>query len=153
MKLLKMTSLILTMILLISSVSFAADNIKVMLDDEYIKFDVEPQIVDGRTMVPLRAIFEAMGAEIYWDEETKSVTAIREETIVIAKIGEKTLHINEDTVKMDVAPLIIEGRTLVPARFISEAFGCDVAWAGEERCVYIRTGFVEYDNNMDVGQD
>ena len=65
----KITAFIMMFFIVLSMTSFASDSIKVKLDGKTISFDVEPQIVEGRTMVPLRAIFEAMGAEIEWDEE------------------------------------------------------------------------------------
>ncbi len=152
MKKIRITALFLAFCLMISFSAMAANEVRVMLDDEYINFDVEPMIIDGRTMVPLRAIFEAMGAEVYWDAETETIMAATEETVIIGEIGKKELYINEEVSKMDIAPVIKDGRTLVPVRFISEAFGCDVAWDNDERTVYIRTGFVKYDDNLDVGQ-
>lgn len=140
MKLHKITSLILAMILLISSVAFAANEIRVMLDDEYIKFDVAPQIVNGRTMVPLRAIFEAMGADIEWDGDTSTVAAIKDETVVVAVIGSKIMYVNDDEKIIDVPPMIVGGRTLVPVRFITEAFGYEVSWDSKNRRVIISSG-------------
>lgn len=140
MKLHKITSLILAMILLISSVAFAANEIRVMLDDEYIKFDVAPQIVNGRTMVPLRAIFEAMGADIEWDGDTSTVAAIKDETVVVAVIGSEIMYVNDDEKIIDVPPMIVGGRTLVPVRFITEAFGYEVSWDSKNRRVIISSG-------------
>ena len=92
----KITALIMAFCMALSLLSFAADNIKVMLDDEYITFDVEPQIIEGRTMVPLRAIFEAMGAEIEWDGDTQTVAAVKDETVVVAVIGSNIIYVNDE---------------------------------------------------------
>lgn len=121
----------------LSLLSFAADNIKVMLDDEYITFDVEPQIIEGRTMVPLRAIFEAMGAEIEWDGDTQTVAAVKDETVVVAVIGSNIIYVNDEEIIIDVPPMIKDGRTLVPVRFITEAFGYNVKWNEKTRSVII----------------
>ena len=73
-------SAVLTAAVGLSTLSFAADNkskekVKVKIDGAEITFDVEPEIIDGRTMVPLRKIFEELGALVKWDDETQTVSA------------------------------------------------------------------------------
>ena len=102
--------------------------IKVVLDGVELVFDVQPVIISDRTMVPMRAIFEALGADVYWDDTNSIVTALKGPDAIKAAIGDEFIHINNDSIKMDVAPVVIDSRTLVPARFISEALGCDVKW-------------------------
>lgn len=104
----------------------AAEDIKVMLDGTVLSFDVPPQIINDRTMVPMRAIFEALGATVDWSSDTKTITAKKENTTVITSIGNKTISVNNSLSEIDVAPCIIDDRTLVPVRFISEALGCNV---------------------------
>ncbi len=137
MKKLRITALLLAFCLMCSFSAMAANEIRVMLDDEYIKFDVAPEIIDGRTMVPLRAIFEAMGAEVEWDGDTQTVAAIKDETVVVAFIGEKIIYVNDEETVIDVPPMIKNGRTLVPVRFITEAFGYNVKWNDKTRTVVI----------------
>ena len=133
----KIIALTLVFLVFFSLVTFAASEIKVTLNGKNIKFDVAPEIIDGRTMVPLRAIFEAMGAEIEWDGDTQTVAAIKDETVVVAFIGEKVIYINDEDVEIDVPPMIKDGRTLVPVRFITEAFGYNVKWNDKTRTVAI----------------
>ena len=111
--------------------------ITVVLDGEVLEFDVPPQIIDGRTMVPMRVIFEALGAEIEWDGATQTVTATRGYVIVRATIGDFHINVNGVRTRMDIAPVLVNNRTLVPVRFISEAFGAEVDWYVGGWTVYI----------------
>ena len=122
-----------------AAVLAADDDIKVMLDGERIAFDVQPQIIDERTMVPLRAIFEALGATVDWDQETQTVTAVKDDTKIALTIGKNVIYVNDKPIELDVAPLIIDERTLVPVRAIAEGFGLDVGWDGENATVIIKS--------------
>lgn len=113
--------------------------IKVMLNGEKILFDVLPSITDGRTLVPLRAIFEALGAEVEWDSAAQKITAKKDDITVSMQIGNKTLTKNEETVELDVAPTIIDGRTLVPVRAVAEGFNVNVAWDDAAKTVSLST--------------
>lgn len=115
------------------------DEILVMLDGNYIEFDVPPQIINGRTMVPVRAIFEAMGASVTWEQSTSSAISRKGETTVIMKLNSLYMDINGVMNEMDVSPVIIDGRTLAPARYVAEAFGADVQWDSENNTVIITT--------------
>jgi len=114
--------------------------IDVTLHGDYLIFDVDPEIIGGRTMVPMRVIFEAMGASVSWNASTRTITATRGSTTVQTTIGSRTIRINGAARTIDVAPVVIGGRTLVPVRFISEAFGYDVRWDGNELLVAITGG-------------
>lgn len=115
------------------------DSIKVFIDEKQISFDVEPMVVNGRTIVPLRAIFEALGAEVNWDDKTKMVLARHESDIIIIKVGSNIAYLNFEVIQLDVPAVIYEGRTLVPLRFISESFGYDVQWNASSRTVSINS--------------
>ena len=115
----------------------AAEPIKVYLDGELLVFDVQPQIINDRTMVPMRVIFEALGAKVDWNDKTKTITATKDGLVVKTTIGDKNIYVNGVKKTMDVAPVIVNGRTLVPVRFVSEALGCDVEWNPKARTVYI----------------
>ena len=104
----------------------------------------EATIVDGRTMVPLRAIFEALGATVEWEQETKTVTSVLDKTEIKLTIGENVLLKNGEEIQLDVPALIMNGRTLVPVRAISEAFGVYVEWDSETRTVLLTAAYKEY---------
>lgn len=126
----------------LSSTAFAADDISVKVDDTTVEFtDVKPIIENSRTFVPFRAIFEKMDADVSWNEETRSITAVRDNITVSFTIGKQEVIITEDgksQIKViDVAPFIQDNRTYVPIRFASEAFGACVDWVSDTRTVLI----------------
>lgn len=103
--------------------------------------DAAPQAKNGRTFIPVRAAFEALGAEITWDQATKSVLAVKGEDTVTMTIGSTTAQVTRDgkteELQMDVAPFAEGGRTYVPVRFAAQAFSCAVGWDGTNRTVMI----------------
>ena len=121
-----------------------SSEIKVKLDGEFISFDTQPQLIGGRTMVPLRAIFEALGATVNWDEDTQTVTSYNEAYLVKCTIGKNEMNVNNEIKMMDVAPMTINDRTLVPARFVAEAFDCKVDWDADKLTVIITSKAIDY---------
>ncbi len=118
----------------------AADAIPVYVDGQCVSFDVEPRIIDGRTMVPIRAIFEALGASVEWDNNTRTATATKEGFKVSLAMNSYLIKIGDsDCIEMDVTPMNIDGRLLVPARFAAEAFSCEVDWINDTRTVVIES--------------
>ncbi|MDP4182703.1 MAG: DUF5050 domain-containing protein [Bacillota bacterium] len=124
---------------LFKSEAFAADDsqIKVAIDDRFLNFDVPPTIISGRTLVPLRVIFEELGASVSWDQKTKTVTGQKQGRTVKLTINNQNAYVNGKLIKIDVPPKIINGRTLVPTRFIAESLGTDVYWKAKEKIVSI----------------
>ena len=118
--------------------------IMVYIDGERVEFDVEPQIVNDRTVVPMRAIFEALGAEVEWTQETKTITSTAGDVKIVMQIDNTTMTVNDEEVTLDTAPFVAEGdRTLVPVRAISEAFKCYVDWDGSIKLVSITSNGAE----------
>lgn len=136
----KILCLLLTTILMISCITpvMANGNIKVRVGGELVKFDVQPQAINNRTMVPLRAIFEALGATVEWNNETQTVTSTKGDTTISLTLNSPTMHVNGEEVTLDSPACAIDGRTLVPVRAISEAFKLNVEWDGETRTVIIK---------------
>ena len=114
-----------------------SDNIGVTVNGAEVSFDQPPIIVDNRTLVPLRAIFEAMGATVDWDQETQTVTSSKGDISVSLTIGSNTMYKNGSPVELDVPAQVVNGRTLVPVRAVSEAFGADVDWNQDTKTVII----------------
>lgn len=96
-----------------------------------------PEILEGRTLVPLRSIFEAMGAEVEWDGATSTAIAKRGDVEVKITIGANEIYKNGKAISVDVPAQLLNDRTMVPARVIAEAFGADVQWNGNGRIVLI----------------
>ena len=117
--------------------AYANDEISVYLDNERIQFDVAPLLVNGRTMVPMRAIFEKLGATVNWDNNTQTAVANKGNVNVSISIDDTTLYKNGQAITLDVPAQLNGGRTLVPLRAVSEAFDCDVQWDGDTQTVNI----------------
>lgn len=131
--------LALSLALSLSVAAFADyDNIKVLLNGTEIEFDQKPVMAEGdRVLVPVRLIAEKFGAILGYDEETETVMATVDDTIIILQIGASEMHINGETVGLDVPAQEINGRTLIPVRAFAEAFNCKVEWNEELETVTI----------------
>ncbi len=101
--------------------------------------DQKPIIENDRTLVPLRAIFEALDAAVEWDADTYTVTATKGETTFELAIGATTYKVNGEEKTLDVPAQIKNDRTLVPVRVVSESLGCEVNWDGETYEVTVNT--------------
>lgn len=152
-----------------SATAMAEDNISVTFDGKALFFDEQPKLIDGSVMVPMRKIFEEVGADISWDAETKTVTAVKNAQYVtftadstnmelgVCKDGKNTgehLYYADNT--LTSAPVIVNGSMLVPARAVSEAFYYDVNWDSGKKCVEISTpnnpeGWIYYASWTDGG--
>lgn len=115
----------------------APANISILIDDLAVEMDVPPDVRDGRTMVPIRAVAEALGADVEWVQNTQQIVMTRAGVTVTMTLNSTTATIDGETVEMDVAPYATEGRTLIPARYVAEFFGQKVSWDGEMRRVLI----------------
>lgn len=111
--------------------------IKVSINGKLVEFDVPPTIINGRTLVPVRAIFETFFMNVEWDGGTKTIEAYNRNNEIIMTIDNKIAYINGKKYELDVPPMIISGRTLVPIRFIAESLGAKVGWDGKTRTVKI----------------
>ncbi|MDD4843600.1 MAG: stalk domain-containing protein [Anaerotignum sp.] len=115
--------------LLFATSVFAYPPIKVYVDSQAVSFDQAPIIIDDRTLVPMRAIFQALGSEVSWYEPTKTVTSTKDGDTFVLVIGQTGLYKNGQLVyTMDVPARIINDRTMVPVRAIAEAFDAEVNW-------------------------
>jgi hypothetical protein len=101
--------------------------------------DVEPIMINGRVMVPLRGVFEHMGAYVEWDATNNEVRVSDDGTMCVLRIGSNVATVNGSVIPIDAAPIMHRGRTMVPLRFISETFGHDVFWNAPIRTVEITT--------------
>ena len=117
---------------------FAAADISLTLDEEIIETEAAPVIIDSRTLVPVRALFEAMGGSVDWDPKTEKVTVQYDDTTVIMTVGSKNAKVNGTDQTMDVAAQILpSGRTYIPVRFAASSLGFGVDWDDENRTVSI----------------
>lgn len=112
----------------------------VKIDGVVLEFaDQKPVIENDRTLVPLRAIFEALEATVGWEDETYTVTATKNDITMELTIGETVYKVNGEEKTMDVPAKLENQRTLVPLRVVSETLGCEVNWNGEKYEVTVDT--------------
>ena len=119
------------------AISAVQPPLTVLFDGRPMVFDVPPQIINGSTMVPMRAIFDALGAAIAWDGDTSTITATRGATVVILTVDSRIATVNGNAVELNEPAVVINGRALVPIRFVSDALGAAVGWDGSTRTVSI----------------
>lgn len=139
--------------------AFAAENkvISLRIGDPMMKVDgieteidpgrgTEPVIINDRTLLPVRAIIEAAGGSVDWDQAGNTVTLSYGSDVIRMVIGSTTAYINEEPQTIDTAPVIINDRTMLPIRFIAEGFGFDVGWERETQTVTITVPGTEQGN-------
>ena len=117
---------------------YLPDEIKVLLDGKQIKFDQAPIIENGRTLVPLRAIFEELGATVLWNEALGTITANKGNNTITLAIGSKVMSRGIKRIELDAIAKIVNGRALVPLRAVSEAFDKNVSWDGFTKTITIK---------------
>ena len=110
---------------------------EVFYHGELVDFDVAPVMEDDRTLIPLRGLFERMGASVEWDGEKQTATVIMDDTVLSVKIDHYKAKINDSFKYMDIPTRLVEGRTMIPLRFLSEELGYVVIWHSEDNCIYI----------------
>lgn len=130
----------LLLVLLLSIPVSAEEQVEVLLNGSKIEFaDQKPVIINGRTLVPLRGVLEAMGVTVGWIDETQTATAEKDGIKITLTIDDPTLYKNGEAIVLDVPAQLINSRTMVPARAVSESFGARVGWFEAKSQVVIST--------------
>ncbi|MEE0435632.1 MAG: copper amine oxidase N-terminal domain-containing protein [Peptococcaceae bacterium] len=164
-----LTSLLMVLVLVFAAIipaaqpqpAQAADDVRIIVNGTYLGSDQSGTIANGRTMVPMRAIFQALGAQVEWFADTQTISAYDPHTnqIMSLVINEKNMFCADYTLfqvyesdptsqaaidfvlnhtsQIDVPPMIVNSRTMVPVRVISEALGASVFWDGNTRTVTV----------------
>lgn len=102
--------------------------VHVVFDSKRLQLDPAPILVEGNTLVPLRAIAERLGAKVTWNQAEQAVTLTNKDSVIHLKIGERRASLNNQAIELEVAPQLIDWVTMVPVRFISESFAAEVDW-------------------------
>ena len=126
--------------------------IKIMVNGTELKTETEPMIIDNRIMVPFRAIFEALEVSVDWIPDTGSIIGKRSDLTMELQLNNKVAKVNGKEIELDVAVSVINGRTLVPIRFVAEEMKAKIDWEQSTRTVTITTdtGIYENDNKNTV---
>ena len=106
----------------------AQSGISVVLNGQPLVFDVQPQMINDRTMVPMRTIFEALGAEVTWEDDTQTAIGYKCGISVQFTINDPKMVKNHCDISLDTPAMLLSGRTMLPVRAVSESFGIDVQW-------------------------
>lgn len=119
-------------------------SVTVLVNGKEIVSDVPPQLVNGRTFLPMRAVFEALGANVTWIPADRMIFAAKGGTLAVfqADIAKMTVQgalSGDKTIILDAPPFIVDGRTMIPVRAAAEAFNADVTWDESSRTVTVST--------------
>ncbi|MCL2497411.1 MAG: stalk domain-containing protein [Symbiobacteriaceae bacterium] len=137
---------------------FAINQSTYTINGVFTPMDVPPVIIEGRTMLPIRFVADPLGAAVGWDPDTSKVTVQLKDTKLELWIGQSNAVINGKTLPIDAAnanvrPLIINGRTMLPLRFVSENLGCDLDWDAVTQQVTLVQRSDEADASLSLGSD
>lgn len=149
----KIISAVLCLAMIVSTfcfTAFADDSIKIVINGEKKTFDQMPVLINDRTLVPMRGIFESLGATVSWNDATQTATGVLGDKTVSLSIGDKNAKVNGQTVVLDVPAQLISDRTMVPVRFISESLGASVDWEDTTQTVIIKMGSQSANANSDI---
>ena len=128
--------------------------IDVNLNGTYLDFDVDPIMQNDRVMLPMRKIFESLGASVEWDDSTKTAMAQKDGKAIELTVGSSEMLVNGEGIALDAPAVIVDGRTLVPVRAVSEALGASVAWCGHgEDIVTISTYDITCEDAIQITRD
>jgi uncharacterized membrane protein len=117
-----------------------AQTVQVTVDGQPVTFDAaQPQVVRGRVLVPLRSVFEQIGAAVNWDPSTQTITADGHGRHVVLQIGSFDANVNGRAVALDVPPQVMDDTTMVPLRFLGQSLGDIVDWQPQNDMVALRT--------------
>src|SRR5687768_11564544 len=124
----RVLALILVVLVTLMPSRASAQGITVEVDGAVVAFDQPPIVIGGRLLIPLRGVFERLGADVEWRPESQLVVAQRGPTTIVLQPGVTSARVNGQPVSLDVPAMIVRGRTLVPLRFVGEALGASVDW-------------------------
>ncbi|MCX7843524.1 MAG: N-acetylmuramoyl-L-alanine amidase [Clostridia bacterium] len=113
--------------------------VRVVVDGKQLSLDKSPVIMNGRTLVPVRNVFENLGADVKWQPESSTVEVSGKNTVISMRIGYIAAKVNDALVKLDTRPVIINGSTMVPIRFVAELLNSDVKWDPVNYTVIIKS--------------
>lgn len=116
------------------------DIVSVSVDNTLVTFeDQTPVIVEGHTLVPIRAVFEQAGAEVEWDQDSQTATISKDEYVITITYGESYMYKNGEPVELEMAADVINNRTMIPVRAIAEAMDFAVTWDGHHSLILVST--------------
>lgn len=143
MKKLLFLALLTTSLIAITPSAFA--DIEVSVNGEALIMEHQPVIENDRTLIPMRSIFEALGSKVEWDNDTRTVTVYDGMNLLQIAIDSPKLYVNDTTLELDAPARLINEKTYVPLRAVSESLNCEVIWHDETRSIDIFSPKTEHD--------
>jgi N-acetylmuramoyl-L-alanine amidase len=131
---------LLLLMLLLPTLAAGAEaplSIKLFMNDKQLKPDVSPQLIKGNTLVPVRIIAEELGAIVGWDDKERKVTVRKDDLNIELQIDNPYAYVKGKKEELEVAPIIVNGSTLLPVRFIGEKLGTLFSWDGLTQSVHM----------------
>jgi hypothetical protein len=123
------------------SILLTIGSTRMLVNGSPVTLDVPPTILNSRTLLPIRAIVDAVGGTIAWDASARKVSVVRKDKTVLLWIDKNIAQVNGRSVRVDtdvrVVPIIVSGRTLLPLRFVAESLGLDVQWDAAAKTITI----------------
>ncbi|GEM_PF-1490373 len=132
-------AILLIVAMVFTSVVYADAEISVLIDGTKLSFDQAPIMENDRVLVPLRAIFEALGCNVHYYDSTETISAQKGDKKISLQVGSNQMLVNDEVITIDVPAKVLNDRTLVPVRAISEALDCWVGWTDETSTVSIES--------------
>lgn len=114
-------------------------DVRVQVNGAMLKPDVPPMIKNGYTLIPLRGVFEELGGTVGWDPDSMTASVSYQQMEVLVPIGSQTATVNGEEKVMQIPAEIIDGRTLIPLRFVSESLGMKVGWDNDLRVAIVNS--------------
>lgn len=129
-----------------TSEQYSFSSVNVIFNGEPFVTEPAARIINDRVVVPMRALFEKMNAEVSWNEEERSIDSVLGSTVINMKIDSNIMWKNGEEIMLEAPAVILEDRTMVPARAVAEAFGAEVSWDEASRTVIINYNKTEQEN-------
>ena len=124
----KFIGILLALVMVFASIAASASDIKVLVNGQEVEFDQGP-VIDGETvLVPLRFVFEKLGAIVSWHEDTQTIFSVIENDMVTLQIGNENMFTADNSIVLEKAPVIIGDRTLISSEVIEKGIGAEFVW-------------------------
>lgn len=147
---------VLALSMILPSFVMADEGIKVNVNGIKVEMDQAPIIENGRTLVPLRAVAEALGCEVVWDNTSKTASFVQGDVTAIVTVGENYILVGDgvynEQFPIDTPAVIINSRTMIPLRALSECFGFDVKWDSVSKTVDINSKAMDSSDTNDADE-
>lgn len=135
-----------TIVMQLNNTEITVDGINKNIDEE----GTTPLIINDRAFIPVRSLIENIGGSAEWDDVTKTASLNYKDNEIRLTVNSNTAYFNGSSTTLDVVPVIVNGRTMLPVRFIAESFGFDVEWNSESRIITISSAVASSENSTEI---